>query len=156
MPRQTLFNSPLLLGFDEVERVLDRIGKSSQDGYPPYNIEQGGHGELQIVLAVAGFSKEELSVTLEDNQLMIRGKQVDDESREYIYRGIAARQFQKSFVLADGIQVVGAGLDNGLLTVDLIRPIPAPEIKTIEISAPGGGKSKEATAIDVQPEEAAE
>ena len=137
MSRQSYFNSPLLLGFDEIERVLDRVAKHPQDGYPPYNIEQFEEGDLRITLAVAGFGKGDLSVTVEDNQLVIRGKQSDDEERAYIYRGIAARQFQRSFVLADGIEVAGADLENGLLHVDLERPRPAVEVKTIEINADG-------------------
>jgi HSP20 family molecular chaperone IbpA len=135
MSRQSYFNSPLLLGFDQIERVLDKVAKHPQEGYPPYNIEQFEDGALRITLAVAGFSKDDLAVTVEDNQLVIRGKQTDDEDRAYLYRGIAARQFQRSFVLADGIEVSGADLENGLLHVDLDRPQPAVEVKTIEINA---------------------
>lgn len=135
MTRQSYFNSPLLLGFDQIERVLDQVAKHPQEGYPPYNIEQFDDGGLRITLAVAGFGKEDLSVTVEDNQLVIRGKTSDGEERTYLYRGIAGRQFQRSFVLADGIEVGGADLENGLLHVDLARPQPAKQVKTIEINA---------------------
>ena len=122
MSRMSLFNSPLLLGFDEFERALERISKASSDGYPPYNIERVGEDNLRITLAVAGFTKDELTVTVEGTQLMIAGKQTEDTEREYLHRGIAARQFQRSFVLAEGIKVAGASLDNGLLSIDLERP----------------------------------
>ncbi|MFD1625931.1 Hsp20 family protein [Azospirillum griseum] len=135
--RLSLFNSPLLLGFDQFERTLDRIAKNSAEGYPPYNIEQIGDDGLRITLAVAGFTSEDLSVQIEDNQLVIRGRQTDDKSRIYIHRGIAARQFQRSFVLADGIEVVGCSLDNGLLNIDLTRPLPEPKVRTIKIEQPG-------------------
>lgn len=133
MSRMTLFNSPLLLGFEQFERTLDRINKASADGYPPYNIEQLGEDSLRITLAVAGFSEKDLSVQIEDSQLVIRGKQTDDRERIFIHRGIAARQFQRSFVLADGIEVVGAVLDNGLLHIDLKRPLPNAKVRTISI-----------------------
>lgn len=135
MTRQSYFNSPLLLGFDQIERVLDQVAKHPQEGYPPYNIEQFDDGGLRITLAVAGFSKEDLSVTVEDNQLVIRGKQTDDTERTWLHRGIAGRQFQRSFVLADGIDVAGADLENGLLHVDLTRPTPATQVQTIEINS---------------------
>ena len=122
MSRLSMFNSPLLLGFDHFERALDRVSKISSDGYPPYNIEQLGENALRITLAVAGFTMEDLSITVEDNQLVVRGKQADDTERVYLHRGIAARQFQRSFVLAEGIEVSGARLDNGLLHIDLSRP----------------------------------
>ena len=134
MARLSLFNSPLLLGFDHFERALDRVTKVSSDGYPPYNIEQIGENALRITLAVAGFAMSDLKLTIEDNQLVVRGKQSDDENRVYLHRGIAARQFQRTFVLADGMQVLGAGLKNGLLSVDLIRPEPARMVKKINIS----------------------
>ncbi|MCH8112921.1 MAG: Hsp20 family protein, partial [Proteobacteria bacterium] len=121
MSRISLFNSPFLLGFDQVERTLDRLAKSGGDGYPPYNIEQVAGDGLRITIAVAGFSADELSVTLENNQLMIRGKQTDDGERVYLHRGIAARQFQRTFVMADGIEVRGADLNDGLLGIDLVR-----------------------------------
>src|ERR1700683_886489 len=138
MARLSLFNSPLLLGFDHFERALDRVSKVSSDGYPPYNIEQTGENALRITLAVAGFSMSDLSLTVEDNQLVVRGKQTDDENRLYLHRGIAARQFQRSFVLAEGIEVHGAWLDNGLLHIDLARPQPVTRVKTIQISRANG------------------
>ena len=133
MSRLSLFNSPLLLGFDHFERALDRVSKGSSDGYPPYNIEQLGENALRITLAVAGFSMGDLAITIEDNQLVIRGKQVDDTQRVYLHRGIAARQFQRSFVLAEGIEVSGAWLDNGLLHIDLLRPEVESRVRTVEI-----------------------
>jgi len=138
MTRVPTLNSPYLLGFDGIERLIDRASRNSGDGYPPYNIERLQNGEngatlLRITLAVAGFSREELDVTLEENQLAIRGRQIDDPDREYLHRGIAARQFQRTFVLADGMEVTGAGLENGLLTIDLARPEPERVVKTIEI-----------------------
>ncbi|HEV2188617.1 MAG TPA: Hsp20 family protein [Stellaceae bacterium] len=142
MARLSLFNSPLLLGFDHFERALDRVSKISSDGYPPYNIEQVNEDALRITLAVAGFAMSDLSLTIEDNQLVVRGKQSDDESRVYLHRGIAARQFQRSFVLAEGIEVRGAWLDNGLLHIDLTRPRPETRVRTIEIR---DGTAKEST-----------
>ena len=133
MTRLSLFNSPFLLGFDQLERALDRVSKTSADGYPPYNIEQVEENAIKITLAVAGFACEELSVTVEDTQLVVRGRQSDDEDRVYLHRGIAARQFQRSFVLADGIEVVGAEVDNGLLHIDLVRPLIESRERTIEI-----------------------
>jgi HSP20 family molecular chaperone IbpA len=133
MTRLTLFNSPLLLGFDHFERTLDRISKQSAEGYPPYNIEQVGEDRLRITLAVAGFALEELEIQLEANQLTVRGKQQDDASRVYLHRGIAARQFQRSFVLAEGVEVTGASLDNGLLHIDLRRPTIENEVRQIAI-----------------------
>ena len=136
--RLSLFNSPLLLGFDHFERTLDRVSKASSDGYPPYNIEQISEDRLRITIAVAGFTESTLSVQIEDNQLVVRGRQQeDDKDRIYLHRGIAARQFQRSFVLAEGIEVTGAWMDNGLLHVDLRRPVPETRIKKVEIkSAP--------------------
>jgi HSP20 family molecular chaperone IbpA len=133
MSRLSLFNSPLLLGFDHFERALDRVSKVSGDGYPPYNIEQIGDSALRITLAVAGFTMDDLAITVEDNQLMVRGKQVEEDNRVYLHRGIAARQFQRSFVLAEGIEVRGASLDNGLLHIDLVRPQVESRVRTIEI-----------------------
>ncbi|WP_454847946.1 Hsp20 family protein [Rhizobium binxianense] len=138
MSRVTPFASPLLLGFDAMEKTLERISKAS-DGYPPYNIERiaaenGAPERLRITLAVAGFSEEELDVSTEENQLTIRGRQTEQGERDYLYRGIAARQFQRTFVLADGMQVLNANLKNGLLSVDLIRPEPARMVKKINIS----------------------
>jgi HSP20 family molecular chaperone IbpA len=133
MSRLSMFNSPLLLGFDHFERALDRVNKISSDGYPPYNIEQLGENGLRITLAVAGFTMGDLGITIEDNQLVVRGKQMDDAERVYLHRGIAARQFQRSFVLAEGIEVSGARLDNGLLHIDLTRPEIESRVRTIEI-----------------------
>ena len=133
MSRMSLFSSPLLLGFDQFERALDRVNKATTDGYPPYNVEQIGEDALRITLAVAGFTMDELSVQIEDNQLVIRGKQVDNGERVYLHRGIAARQFQRSFVLADGIDVTGASLDNGLLNIDLRRRAPEGLVRPIAI-----------------------
>jgi HSP20 family molecular chaperone IbpA len=143
MSRLSLFNSPLLLGFEHFERTLDRVTKVSGDGYPPYNIEQLGDNEMRITLAVAGFAMGDLTITLEDNQLVIRGKQADDGNRVYLHRGIAARQFQRSFVLAEGIEVRGARLDNGLLHIDLVRPEVEARVRTIPIGGAepaSGGK----------------
>tara|TARA_R110000868_G_scaffold100955_2_gene277936 strand:- start:226 stop:681 length:456 start_codon:yes stop_codon:yes gene_type:complete len=131
----SVFNSPLLLGFDHFERTLDRISKSTADGYPPYNIEQTSSDGLRITLAVAGFGSEELSVQIEDSQLVIRGRQIEEDDRIYLHRGIAARQFLRTFVLAEGIEVVSADLDNGLLHIDLRRPMPEVKVQTIEINA---------------------
>jgi HSP20 family molecular chaperone IbpA len=133
MSRLTLFNSPLLLGFDHFERALDRVSKTAADGYPPYNIEQTAENKLRITLAVAGFAMRDLAVQIENNQLVVRGKQSDDKDRVYLHRGIAARQFQRSFVLAEGIEVAGAWLDNGLLNIDLVRPRVEPQVRTVEI-----------------------
>lgn len=147
MTRVSLFNSPLLLGFDRFEQLLDKVAKSGSDGYPPYDIEQTGEDGLRITLAVAGFRKDDIAITVENNQLIIRGKQADDAGRKFLHRGIAARQFQRAFVLAEGIEVTGAELDNGLLHIDLERPRPAGTVRSIEIGtasgAPGTG------AIDV-------
>jgi HSP20 family molecular chaperone IbpA len=143
MSRLSLFNSPLLLGFDHFERALDRVSKVSSDGYPPYNIEQVGENSLRITLAVAGFAMSDLKLTVEDNQLVVRGKQSDDENRVYLHRGIAARQFQRSFVLAEGIEVSGAWLDNGLLHIDLVRPTVESRVRTIDIrDGTGGGRTE--------------
>ena len=146
MTRLSLLNSPLLLGFDHVERVLDRVSKSSTDGYPPYNIEQVSDERLRISLAVAGFSTDELAVQIEDNQLVVRGKQREDPARVYLHRGIAARQFQRSFVLADGIEVTGAHLDNGLLHVELQRPTVESRVRTIRIDGTKGAGSEQTEA----------
>ncbi len=138
MTRMTPFSSPLLLGFDSIEKTLERVAKSG-DGYPPYNIERvrghNGTGDrLRITLAVAGFAEADLEVTLEDNELTVRGRQTDDSEREYLHRGIAARQFQRVFVLADGMKVIGADLKNGLLAVDLDRPEVERLVRKINIS----------------------
>lgn len=140
MSRVSLFNSPFLLGFDELERLLDRASKSAGDGYPPYNIERipGPNGAceiLKITLAVAGFDREDLDITVEENQLVIRGRQRDDAERAFLHRGIAARQFQRAFVLADGIEVKDAELNNGLLSIRLERPEPEHIVRKIDIKA---------------------
>jgi HSP20 family molecular chaperone IbpA len=131
--RSVYFNSPFLLGFEHLERLLERTAKAAGDAYPPYNIEEDGEGALRITLAVAGFIRDELSVTVEDNQLVIRGRQNDSADRTFLHRGIAARQFQRAFVLAEGIEVSQATLENGLLTIDLVRPKPSPVIRNNEI-----------------------
>jgi len=138
MTRITSLTSPFLLGFDEFERALERVAKTASDGYPPYNIERLAPNEaeperLRITLAVAGFTRDQLEVTLEEKQLLIRGRQTDDKSRVYLHRGIAARQFQRSFLLVDGMEVLGADLSNGLLSVDLARPEPDRIIRKIAI-----------------------
>jgi HSP20 family molecular chaperone IbpA len=138
MSRVPSLSSPFLLGFDEIERVLDRVAKGAE-GYPPYNIErlgrEGQHPErLRITLAVAGFTRDQLDVTIEESQLVSRGRQQDDKTRQYLHRGIAARQFQRTFVLADGIEVLAADLKNGLLSIDLARPEPERIVKTIAIT----------------------
>lgn len=144
MTRMSFLSSPLLLGFDEMERLIDRVGKGAE-GYPPYNIERvatpgtDGKGSelLRITLAVAGFRRDQLEVTLEDNQLIVRGRQEEDKAREYIHRGIAARQFSRTFVLAEGIEVKTADLDNGLLCIDLVRREPDRMVRRIDIGRPG-------------------
>ncbi len=147
--RLSLFDSPLFLGFDNFEKTIDRMRKSGADGYPPYNIEQIGEHGLCITLAVAGFSMDDLDVEADKNQLTVRGKQADDESRIYLHRGIAARQFQKSFVLADGIEVCGANLDNGLLHISLERVLP--ESNAVKIKINNTQKSDNSLqAIDVE------
>lgn len=137
MSRVPSLSSPFLIGFDQIERALDRVAKAA-DGYPPYNIERLAPDEqkperLRITLAVAGFTLDQLEVTVEEKELVIRGRQQDDKSRQYLHRGIAARQFQRTFVLADGMEVLGADLRNGLLSVDLARPEPARVIRTVSI-----------------------
>ena len=134
MSRLSLFNSPLLLGFDHFERTLDRVAKAGAEGYPPYNIEQVSDYRLRITLAVAGFAIEDLEIQLEDNQLTVRGKQKDDPARVFIYRGIAARQFRRVFALAEGVEVTGARLDNGLLEITLERREPETIVRTIPIA----------------------
>ena len=154
MSTTTGFNSPLLLGFDHLERILDQASRASAEGYPPYNIEQMGENGLRITLAVAGFAMDDLDVTIEDNQLIIRGKQEnEDVDRLYLHRGIAGRQFQRAFVLAEGIEVVGAELDNGLLHIELERIIPEPEVRTIKIENSSSKiKRKRTQTINVEAE----
>ncbi len=134
MNRLSVFNSPLLLGFDHFEQLLDRVAKSANDGYPPFNIERVAADGLRITLAVAGFTQQDLEILNEDNQLIVRGRQHEDEKRVYVHRGIAARQFQRSFVLAEGIEIAGASLDNGLLHIDLVRPRPETVSRVINIT----------------------
>ncbi|HRI76674.1 MAG: Hsp20 family protein [Alphaproteobacteria bacterium] len=136
--RLSLFDSPFLLGFDQFERALDRAARASSEGYPPYNIEQLGETQIRITIAVAGFSMEDLSVQLEQNQLVIRGKRQndEDENRVFLHRGIATRQFQRAFILSEDIEVVGAQMDNGLLHVDLRRIMPETTVQTIRITSP--------------------
>jgi HSP20 family molecular chaperone IbpA len=134
MTKLTLGAHPYLLGFDQLERLVERTAKS-ENGYPPYNIESTGENAFRITLAVAGFGDDDLSITLEDRQLVVRGRQADDGAdRVFLHRGIAARQFQRSFVLADGVEVTGAKLENGLLHVDLRRAVPESVVQTIRIS----------------------
>ena len=140
MSRQSPFGHPFLVGFDEIEQALDRVAKSGGDGYPPYNIERLPRTEhaperLRITLAVAGFGQDQLEVTLEENQLLIRGRQTDDKTRDFIHRGIAARQFQRTFLLAEGMEVLGADLSDGLLSIDLARPEPERIVRKIDIAA---------------------
>jgi HSP20 family molecular chaperone IbpA len=139
MSRQSPFGHPFLLGFDEIEQALDRVAKVANDGYPPYNIERLVRTEteperLRITLAVAGFTRDQLEVTLEDNQLIVRGRQIDDKTRQFLHRGIAARQFQRAFLLAEGMEVLGADLSNGLLSIDLARPEPERIVRRIDIA----------------------
>ena len=134
MSRMSVFNSPFLLGFEQFERTIDRISKLSTETYPPYNIEQISSNLLRITIAVAGFEKEDLEINLEGNQLQIKGfKKEDNDERIFLHRGIATRQFQRNFVLAEGIEVEGASMENGLLSVDLSQPINSEESKKIEI-----------------------
>jgi HSP20 family molecular chaperone IbpA len=128
MSRQNGLNSPFMLGFDEIERALDRVSKTTGDGYPPYNIERiapsaDGPDRLRITLAVAGFARSDIEIVVEDKQLLIRGRQNDDKERQFLHRGIASRQFQRAFLLADGLEVLGADLAHGLLSIDLVRPL---------------------------------
>lgn len=151
--RLTLFDSPLFLGFDQFEKTFDRVRKSANEGYPPYNIEQIGKDGLLISLAVAGFSMEDLDVEVEHNQLTIRGKQADEEERVFLHRGIAARQFQRSFILADGIEVKGASLEKGLLHIHLQRIVPESTARKIDIFSgedepDEGGKKPKQKAIE--------
>lgn len=134
-----LLNSPFLLGFEHLERALERTAKHAGDGYPPYNIEElpGGGDGLRITLAVAGFAKDDIAITVEDRQLVIRGRQSEPKDKTFLHRGIAARQFLRSFVLADGIEVKGAALENGLLKIDLERPEVKPSVRVVEIQNGG-------------------
>lgn len=141
MTKVTFASHPYLLGFEQLDRLVERTAKSAGEGYPPYNIEQRGDGFYRITLAVAGFAEDDLAITLENNQLVIRGQQGDDgEGRVFLHRGIAARQFQRCFVLADGVEVRGAALENGLLHVDLSKAEPEAIIRTIAINGAINGK----------------
>jgi HSP20 family molecular chaperone IbpA len=133
MNARSLFNSPFLLGFEHIERLIERSARGTGDSYPPCNIEQLSASEIRITLAVAGFAAEALSVTVEDHQLVIRGRQLEADAKSFLHRGIAARQFLRSFVLADGIEVTAAALGNGLLKIDLARPQVQPVIRVVEI-----------------------
>jgi HSP20 family molecular chaperone IbpA len=140
MSRVPSLSSPFLLGFDEVERALDRVAKAATEGYPPYNIERIARCDdsperMRITLAVAGFTRDQLEITLEENQLVIRGRQTDERERVFLHRGIAARQFQRAFLLADGLEVLGADLENGLLSIDLVRPEAERIVRKIDILA---------------------
>jgi len=128
------FNSPFLLGFENLEKLLERTAKHAGEGYPPYNIESGPDGVIAITLAVAGFARDQLAVTVEENQLVIRGSGPETDDKTFLHRGIAARQFLRAFVLADGIEVKSAALQNGLLKIDLVRPRIQPCVRTIEIN----------------------
>jgi HSP20 family molecular chaperone IbpA len=134
MSKLSFGTHPYLLGFDELERLVERTARTGNDGYPPYNIEQTGDTGFRITLAVAGFREDDLAVTLEDRQLIVRGRARDEGERVWLHRGIAARQFQRAFVLADGVEVAGAALENGLLHIDLNRSVPENVVRTISIS----------------------
>ncbi len=136
MTKVTFASHPYLLGFENLDRLVERTAKSGSDGYPPYNIEQRGDASYRITLALAGFAEADLAITLENNQLVIRGRQGDDDcdGRTFLHRGIAARQFQRSFVLADGVEVTGAMLEHGLLHIDLARSAPETVVRTIAIN----------------------
>ena len=137
MTKLTFAAHPFLLGFDQLERLVERTAKSGNEGYPPFNIEQSSEHGFRITLAVAGFREDDIAITVEDRQLMIRGRQAGDEEAEgriFLHRGIAARAFQRSFVLAEGVEVAGARLENGLLHVDLIRAVPEMTVQTIRIT----------------------
>jgi HSP20 family molecular chaperone IbpA len=143
--RLSVFDSPLFLGFDQFEKTIDRMRKTAAEGYPPYNIEQIGDNGLRITLAVAGFTMDELDIEIEKNQLNIRGRQKEEEGRVFLHRGIAARQFQRSFVLAEGIEILGANLDNGLLHIDMKRTEPETSVRKIQIT---GQNAKETLGIE--------
>lgn len=140
MTKLTLGAHPFLLGFEQLERLVERTAKSGAEGYPPYNIEASSETTYRITLAVAGFRDEDLQITVEDRQLVVRGRQADDPSeRVFLHRGIAARAFQRAFVLADGVEVAGANLDHGLLNIDLRRSVPETVVQTIRIGTKKGG-----------------
>jgi len=141
MTKVTFASHPYLLGFEQLDRLVERTAKSGNDGYPPYNIEQRSEAAYGITLAVAGFAEDDLAITVESNQLVIRGRQADDTAeRAFLHRGIAARQFQRSFVLAEGVEVTGAMLENGLLHIDLARAEPDSIVRVIPINGQLNGK----------------
>ncbi len=148
MSRMSMFNSPLMLGFDQLERTLDRLAKNAE-GYPPYNIEKIGENGLRITLAVAGFAIDDLVIELVENQLSVRGKRADDSDRVFLHRGIAARQFERAFMLADGIEVTGARLDNGLLAIELVRPVAEPRMRTIRIDGSKTEAGRTGNTVDI-------
>lgn len=152
MTRMTMFDSPLFLGFENFERTLDRIAKTSTEGYPPYNIEQIGEDRIRITLAVAGFAEEDLHVYREGNQLVVAGRQQDkdDDERVFLHRGIASRQFQRNFMIAEGIDIEGASLDNGLLHIDLRQPLPEARVQTIKIDSAKAGKKDAGQTLDLE------
>lgn len=147
--RLSVFDSPLFLGFDHIEKSIDRLRKTASEGYPPYNIEQVDENALRITLALAGFSMEDLEIEVEKNQLNIRGRQKEDGGKRYLHRGIATRQFQRSFLLAEGIEIAGAYLDNGLLHIDMTRTEPVSTVRKIPI----GGAAQDRTALRVEKNE---
>ena len=134
MSRITFPSHPLLLGFDHLEQLVERTARAGTDGYPPFNIEHLGPNAFRITLAVAGFREEQLAISIENRQLLVRGKQAEEAERVYLHRGIAARQFQRVFALAEGVEVSGARLENGLLHIDLQRHEPEPHRQTIPIT----------------------
>lgn len=143
MTKLTFGAHPYLLGFEQLERLVERTAKTAAEGYPPFNIEAVSENAYRITLAVAGFREEDLAITVEDRQLVVRGRQAEDVSdRVFLHRGIAARAFQRSFVMADGVEVAGANLDHGLLHIDLRRLVPETVVQTIQINsaAPGSGR----------------
>jgi HSP20 family molecular chaperone IbpA len=162
MTRVSMLSNPLLLGFEEIERLIDRAGKAANDGYPPYNIERIARRDaaaqttglaqqpelLRISLAVAGFTRDQLEITVEDSQLVVRGRQQEDKSRDFLYRGIATRQFQRTFVLADGIEVRTADLSNGLLSIDLVRIEPERLVRRIDIADRGAPTKLDGGALN--------
>ena len=149
MSRMSVFNSPFLLGFEQFERTIDRISKLSTESYPPYNIEQISSNLLRITIAVAGFEKADLEINLEGNQLQIKGfKKEENDERIFLHRGIATRQFQRNFVLAEGIEVEGASMENGLLSVDLSQPINSEESKKIEIKDSSKSNNEKLISIE--------
>lgn len=152
----SIFDSPLFLGFEHFDRLLDRVSRSATDSYPPYNIEQLDDKHLRITVAVAGFTMDDLNVSIEQNQLVIRGKKEDADApeRTFIHRGIATRQFMRSFVLSDEIEVSGATMENGLLHIDLERIVPETTVKTIEIKSGEPKKNGRGKVLDVKKDDA--